>query len=335
MKKITAVCLVLVLCIALWFWGYNNQKSNDNIPSKELVVTYCQNQGENYAAKQLQGYKHTQLKEVWGQPDGSLFGFWGDIWEANNTYNLIVYYDSNGIVDHVKIMRGDDQEEALDTLPQWDVPPMVMVNGILYLDTGKESTVTGRCGMLDGEITSSVDSTEIPGENDQSNFGTGYGYQYGAEGTIEIFLNETWWIFATEEARQEIQFPSEHASTADAEFVTEDVAISNAVYLCQFVKDCLGEPDSFQIHTVSYLEEDGHHFYYLDFSHAVKKEETERTYYFAEFDGSTLLCIVNENSAIYYQTDGDYTEKYLVVSARFLEERSRQLDVALIASNLA
>ncbi len=43
----------------------------------------------------------------------------------------------------------------------------------------------------------------------ESNFGTGYGYQYGAtEGTIELFMNGKWWIFATEEARQKIQFPS-------------------------------------------------------------------------------------------------------------------------------
>lgn len=28
------------------------------------------------------------------------------------------------------------------------------------------------------------------------------------EGTIELFMNGKWWIFATEEARQKIQFPS-------------------------------------------------------------------------------------------------------------------------------
>lgn len=85
---------------------------------------------------------------------------------------------------------------------RWDLIPMVMVDGTLYLDTGHNSTATARCGMLDGEITSSVDSTSKPTENDQSNFGTGYGYQYGAEeGTIEICLNGKWRIFATEEVR--------------------------------------------------------------------------------------------------------------------------------------
>lgn len=91
---------------------------------------------------------------------------------------------------------------------QWALIPMVMVNGELYLDTGMESSVDGRCGVMDGEITSSVDGTQKPTQDGESNFGTGYGYQYGSrEGTIEIFMNEKWWIFATEEVRQEIQFP--------------------------------------------------------------------------------------------------------------------------------
>ena len=90
-----------------------------------------------------------------------------------------------------------------------DLIPMVMVNGTLYLDTGQESKIEARCGVMDGEITSQVDGSKQPTVDDQSNFGTGYGYQYGTtEGTIELFMNGKWWIFATEEARQKIQFPS-------------------------------------------------------------------------------------------------------------------------------
>lgn len=91
---------------------------------------------------------------------------------------------------------------------QWAMIPMVMVDGKLYLDTGMESSVEARCGVMDGEITSSVDGTKKPTQDGESNFGTGYGYQYGPqEGTIEIFMNEKWWVFATEDVRQEIQFP--------------------------------------------------------------------------------------------------------------------------------
>ena len=61
---------------------------------------------------------------------------------------------------------------------EWDKIPMVMVDGKLYYDTGKESTVSARCGVMDGEITSTVDGSEIPTKDNQSNFGTGFEYQY-------------------------------------------------------------------------------------------------------------------------------------------------------------
>lgn len=91
---------------------------------------------------------------------------------------------------------------------QWDLIPMVMIDGVLYLDTGHRSNVQDRSDTMDGEITSEVKGSERPSADDQSNFGTGYGYQYGeTEGTVEIYINGNWMIFATEKARKEIQFP--------------------------------------------------------------------------------------------------------------------------------
>jgi len=73
---------------------------------------------------------------------------------------------------------------------------MVRIDGKLYYDTGRESIMDARCGTMDGEITSTVDGTEIPTEDNQSNFGSGFGYQYGAEDdTIEIYMNEKWFVF--------------------------------------------------------------------------------------------------------------------------------------------
>ena len=90
----------------------------------------------------------------------------------------------------------------LDALPESGEPvlndriPMVMADGAMYYDTGRESTVTGRCGVMDGEITSAVDQTEVPSENDQSNFGAGYGYQWGPEeGTLEVCMDGKWLVF--------------------------------------------------------------------------------------------------------------------------------------------
>ncbi|MDE6531746.1 MAG: hypothetical protein K2K96_13390 [Lachnospiraceae bacterium] len=83
------------------------------------------------------------------------------------------------------------QNDETTAASQGDYPAMVVVDGVLYKDTGKISTEL-RCGMMDGEITSTVDT--VPVEDDQSNFGTGYGYQYGMSG-IEVSIDGEWHIF--------------------------------------------------------------------------------------------------------------------------------------------
>ena len=111
MKKKTIVILAIVvaatLCVSVWLLGYYSSKSGDNIPSKELMVSYFQNQGADYAAGQLRGYTQAQLIEAWGEPDSFLSGLWGDIWKTNNPYYLIVYYDNNAAVEHVMVKNQD------------------------------------------------------------------------------------------------------------------------------------------------------------------------------------------------------------------------------------
>lgn len=93
---------------------------------------------------------------------------------------------------------------------RWAKIPMVMVDGVLYLDTGYTNTAAKQCGTPDGTITSAVPGYEEPTENDQSNFGTDIGYQYGQrEGTVELLLEGKWRICATEAVRRQIQFPEE------------------------------------------------------------------------------------------------------------------------------
>lgn len=85
---------------------------------------------------------------------------------------------------------------------------IIMVNGKLYYDTGKESTIKLRCGVMDGKIESNVDSKEIPKENNQANFDGNYGYQYGNENTIEVNIDDKWYVFETrEENTEKIKIP--------------------------------------------------------------------------------------------------------------------------------
>lgn len=74
---------------------------------------------------------------------------------------------------------------------------MLRVNGELYRYAGRQSDAL-RCGMMDGTITAVTASGETPTEDNQANFGTvGMGYQYGPEGTVEVYLEEedAWLVF--------------------------------------------------------------------------------------------------------------------------------------------
>ena len=84
--------------------------------------------------------------------------------------------------------------------------PMVNLDGTLYLDTGIPADEPNTLDY-DGQITSQVDGSERPTEHEQSNFGTGYDYLFVEEDVIILRLNSGWYFFATEEMRQELQFP--------------------------------------------------------------------------------------------------------------------------------
>ncbi len=143
----------------------------------------------------LLGRTRDDIIIAWGDPDGSLFGSFGDVWYLSDESNkqIVVYYDEDRVTE--RILLEEQLTEQPGTNKMWDRIPMVRVSGKLYYDTGRESTISGRCGNMDGEITSTVDGTEVPIEDDQSNFGSGFGYQYGADDTIEIYMNEKWFVF--------------------------------------------------------------------------------------------------------------------------------------------
>lgn len=76
---------------------------------------------------------------------------------------------------------------------------MIMVNGKLYYDIGKESTAKVRCGNMDGKITTNVSQNEMPTKDNQSNFKGYPEYQYGAENTIEVKIDNKWFVFKNKE----------------------------------------------------------------------------------------------------------------------------------------
>lgn len=81
---------------------------------------------------------------------------------------------------------------------KYDYPPCVMVDNVVYQDTGFVSSMPSY-GAVDGEIVSTVDSTEMPSENDQSNFGSGYQYQRISEDQIIVIIHGKRIIFRNTE----------------------------------------------------------------------------------------------------------------------------------------
>lgn len=90
----------------------------------------------------------------------------------------------------------------------WDRIPSVMIDGVMYQDTGYVSSAIG-CGTMDGEITSEVDGSELPAKDNQSNFGTGYAWQRGSEGQIIVVIDGRKEIFRDPEHPFDSDIPAE------------------------------------------------------------------------------------------------------------------------------
>ena len=97
--------------------------------------------------------------------------------------------------DHGTVPLGSSLDSpGPEAEPRAEKIPMVMIGGELYCDTGVVSDEP-RCGMMDGQISSSVESWQRPAEDGQSNFGSGFGYQTGTGGTIDINIDGQWHVF--------------------------------------------------------------------------------------------------------------------------------------------
>ena len=230
MKKL--ITLVLAMVCVLSLVGCNTKSMNYIIENKPSVTGIVEEVHDDYIIV----YSETAD----GYPNGSNWSISLNV-ENKDSYTdvvvgdeIVFYYDGMAMeTDPLQVstvyaitlktpadrtVNETIEETATESFEEGtvggDLIPMVMVNGEIYMDTGHESTVEARCGVMDGEITSTVDGTEQPTKDNESNFGTGYGYQYGTqEGLIEIYMNEKWWIFATEEVRQEIQVPTDETET--------------------------------------------------------------------------------------------------------------------------
>lgn len=65
---------------------------------------------------------------------------------------------------------------------------LLMVDDAIYYCIGLPADEVAKCGVMDGEIETSVEDDEIPTQNNQSNFGTGYGWQRTRHNEVEVYM---------------------------------------------------------------------------------------------------------------------------------------------------
>lgn len=89
----------------------------------------------------------------------------------------------------------------------------VMVNDTVYYYTGQKVELL-RCGVMDGQITKTVAATALPDENDRSNFGKDYEYQYVGENHIDIVMEAGWIRFCSGYCEKAVAEGAEHYNTS-------------------------------------------------------------------------------------------------------------------------
>lgn len=119
----------------------------------------------------------------------------GDVIEVSFAGNVLETYPMQLTeVLSIHVIRDPDHSDS----SQYDRVPCVMVDGKLYLDTGMDASgliPLSPASSFDGSITSEVDSSELPAENGQSNFGTDYGYKWIDDDHIAIYIDQNWRLF--------------------------------------------------------------------------------------------------------------------------------------------
>ena len=122
-KKIVIAVVVVAVLVATTVAMYFVNFSND-IPDKELVYLQLQLDGkdEAFVLSQFKGCTREELVQDWGNPDGMLSGFYGDIWVMTENENIIVYYSADSIVEHIKLEQNEQNKKINSNLSNCKIP---------------------------------------------------------------------------------------------------------------------------------------------------------------------------------------------------------------------
>ena len=125
-------------------------------------------------------------------------------------------------------------------------PKAVKVSGTVYEDTGYINAMV-KCDTADGEIKTTVSEKELPANDDESNFGTGYGYQVWEDGYINVQIDNKWILFKDIELKDDDSIPKYVAHfTAKITQADEDGIMVEATHVDEefYFKELLTKPIS-------------------------------------------------------------------------------------------
>ena len=128
---------------------------------------------------------------------------------------MVTIKPSNWLQETTEILVADppllslelEQEEASGAV--CDFVEMIKVRDLVYISTDTAVNIL-RCGVMDGEINSTVDPGVLPEKNDQSNFGTGFGYQIRSADIVDVYINGEWIMFTPADRQIYIDMEGKH-----------------------------------------------------------------------------------------------------------------------------
>ena len=102
-KSIITVCVLLIIGVGLVL-GYRFMSTKDVVQLKEVSGLVLEKGYDSEDIKELlEGIPQKKMHAKWGNPDGHLSGFWGEIWFLNEEKDgrITLYYDEDGKVEDV------------------------------------------------------------------------------------------------------------------------------------------------------------------------------------------------------------------------------------------
>ena len=194
MKKIITL---LLLIFSLTIAGCSQEPRQGDYEAKYFFDAAVMEVGDDHLLVEITDIGNTAFAadtkaevsiEAMADGDYSAFSV-GDFVRVLLASNVKADADS---VKPLSVYKIDETGQPIDRAILSDYPPLVMIGGKLYQDSDKAASAA-KDDRQDGQIASTCDG--LPTENNQSNFGTGYAWQYGEDNTVYIKLENGWFAF--------------------------------------------------------------------------------------------------------------------------------------------